>query len=81
MWLINLNLYTKRKQSYLLRTSQPDLKDIVKEIRVLGGKIEKLEKIVEGRFVGEVKPDKYERKAIAEFEKKRKAGKLEFLPL
>jgi hypothetical protein len=57
------------------------LEDIVKEIRALGGKIDKLEKIVEGRLVGEVKPDKYERKAIAEFEKKRKAGKLEFVSL
>ena len=65
----------------MLRTSQPDLEDIVKEIRVLGGKIDKLEKIVEGRLVGEVRPDKYERKAIAEFEKKRKAGKLEFVSL
>ena len=64
-----------------MRTSQPDLKDIVKEIRALGGKIDKLEKIVEGRLVGEVKPDKYERKAIEEFEKKRKTGKLEFAPL
>lgn len=64
-----------------MRTSQPDLEDIVKEIRVLGGKIDKLEKIVEGRLVGEVRPDKYERKAIAEFEKKRKAGKLEFVSL
>lgn len=27
----------------MLRTSQPDLEDIVKEIRVLGGKIDKLE--------------------------------------
>ena len=62
-----------------MRTSQPGLRDIVKEIRMLGGKIDKLEKIVEGRLVGEVRPDKYERKAIAEFEKKRKVGKLEFL--
>jgi len=40
-----------------------------------------LENIVEKRLVGEVKPDKYERKAIAEFEKKRRTGKLEFVPL
>lgn len=64
-----------------MKASQPDLKDIVKEIRTLGGKIDKLEKIVEARLVGEVRPDKYEKKAIAEFEKKRKAGKLEFAPL
>ena len=64
-----------------MKISQPDLKDIIKEIRLLGGKIDKIEKIVEERLVGEVKPDKYERKAIADFEKKRKTGKLEFAPL
>jgi hypothetical protein len=53
----------------------------MKEIRVLRGKIDKLENIVEKRLVGEGKPDKYERKAIADFEKKRKAGKLEFMSL
>jgi hypothetical protein len=64
-----------------LKISQPDLKDIVKEIRTLGGKIDKLEKIVETRLVGEVTPDKYEKKAVADFEKKKKADKLEFTPL
>lgn len=61
--------------------TQPDLKDIVKEIRNLGNKIDKLEKIVETRLVDEVIPDKYEKKALAEFEKKRKTGKLEFSSL
>lgn len=64
-----------------MRASQPDLKDIVREIRNLGNKIDKLEKIVETRLFDEVMPDKYEKKALAEFEKKRKAGKLEFSPL
>lgn len=64
-----------------MTTSQPNLRDIMKEIRVLRGKIDKLENIVEKRLVGEGKPDKYERKAIADFEKKRKAGKLEFVSL
>lgn len=64
-----------------MTASHPDLKDVMKEIRVLRGKIDKLENIVEKRLVGEVNPDKYERKAISEFEKKRKAGKLEFVSL
>jgi len=64
-----------------MTVSQPNIKDIMKEIRVLRGKIDKLENIVEKRLVGEIKPDKYERKAIAEFEKKRKTGKLEFMSL
>ena len=64
-----------------MRASQQDLKDIVREIRNLGNKIDKLEKIVETRLFDEVMPDKYEKKALAEFEKKRKAGKLEFSPL
>ena len=64
-----------------MATLQPDLKDIVKEIKNLGNKIDKLEKIVETRLVGEEIPDKYEKKALAEFERKRKTGNLEFLPL
>ena len=36
-----------------MATLQPDLKDIVKEIKNLGNKIDKLEKIVETRLVGE----------------------------
>lgn len=74
----NLNLYTKNKITRLLKTSQPDLKEIVQESRTLGGKIDKLEKIVESRTVGEVNPDEYEIRAIAEFEKKKKTGKLAF---
>ncbi len=62
-------------------TSQPSVKDIMKEIRVIRGKIDKLENIVEKRLIGEGKPDKYEKKAVAEFEKKRKSGKLKFVPL
>ena len=42
-----------------MATLQPDLKDIVKEIKNLGNKIDKLEKIVETRLVGEEIPDKY----------------------
>lgn len=78
---IDLNLYTKNKIIHLLKTSQPDLKDIVKELRTLGGKIDKLEQIVESRLVGEANSDEYEIKAIAEFEKKKKTGKLAFMPL
>jgi|GEM_PF-3014862 hypothetical protein len=61
--------------------SRQNLKDIVDEIRVLRGKIDKLEDIVEKRLVGEVKPDRYEKKAISEFEKKKKSGKAKFIPL
>jgi len=64
-----------------MTASQPNLKDVMKEIRALRSKVDKLENIMEKRLVGEVKPDKYERKAIAEFEKKKKSGKLEFAPL
>lgn len=31
--------------------------------------------------MGEVVPDKYEKKAIAEFERKRRSNELEFVPL
>ena len=64
-----------------MKTLQLDLKDIIKQIKNLGNKIDKLEKIVETRLVGEEIPDKYEKKALAKFERKRKTGNLEFLPL
>jgi hypothetical protein len=38
--------------------SQPDLQNIMKEIRALRSKIDKLENIVEKRLVGEEAPDK-----------------------
>ncbi|HEV8404726.1 MAG TPA: hypothetical protein VGQ13_02350 [Nitrososphaera sp.] len=60
---------------------QQNLKDIMNEIRILRRKVDKLENIVEKRLVGEVKPDKYEKKAVAEFDRRRKAGKLQFIPL
>lgn len=61
--------------------SRQNLKDIIDEIRVLRGKIDKLEDIVEKRLVGETKPDRYEKKAVSEFEKKRKSGRAKFIPL
>lgn len=62
-------------------TGQHDLKDIIKELWALRRKVDKLEDIVEKRLVGKEDPEKYEKKAIAEFERKRKASKLEFVPL
>jgi len=64
-----------------MTASQPNLRDVMKEIRVLRTKVDKLENIVEKRLVGEVKPDKYERKAIAEFERRKRSGKLNFVSL
>jgi len=64
-----------------MTTSQPNLRDVMKEIKALRSKVDKLENIMEKRLIGEVKPDKYEKKAITEFEKKRKSGKLEFVSL
>jgi hypothetical protein len=61
--------------------SRQNLKDIIDEIRVLHGKIDKLKDIVEKRLVGEIKPDRYERKTVSEFEKKRKSGRAKFIPL
>jgi hypothetical protein len=61
--------------------TRQNLQHIVDEIRVLRGKIDRLEDIIEKRLVGEVKPDSYERKAISEFEKKKKSGKAKFVPL
>lgn len=67
--------------SLAMTSQQHDLQDIMKELKMLRGKLDKLENIVEKRLVGEVGPDRYEKKAIKEFERKRKAGKLEFVSL
>lgn len=64
-----------------MKTVQPDLKEIVKEIRVLGNKIERLEKIVKTKIISESIPDEYEKKAISDYEKKKKTGKLKFTSL
>jgi hypothetical protein len=61
--------------------SRQNFKDIVDEIRVLRSKIDKIEDIVEKRLVGEIEPDSHERKAVSEFEKKRKSGRAKFIPL
>lgn len=45
------------------------------EIRILRRKVDKLENIVEARRVGEARPDKYEKRTVAEFERKRKEGR------
>lgn len=73
----------KRSINYgaMVSTQQQDLKNIMRELRALRTKVDKLEDIVEKRLVGEEASDKYEKKAIAEFEKRRKAGRLEFVPL
>ena len=53
--------------------------NIVKEIRNLGNKIDKLEKIVETSWWRSSR--QVWKKTLSEFERKRKTGKLEFLPL
>jgi len=51
--------------------------------------VERINDVIDGYFkafpeekrqVGEAKPCKYEREAIMEFEKKRRTGKLKFVP-
>lgn len=44
-----------------MTSSQSDINKIVKEMRVLREKIDKLENIVEKRLVGIEKPDSYEK--------------------
>lgn len=81
---LRLKLIYIGRKTYALMASpqkQQNLKDIMNEIRILRRKVDKLENIVEKRLVGEVKPDKYEKKAVAEFDRRRKAGKLQFIPL
>lgn len=58
---------------------EQDIRILMNEIKTL--KTDKLENIVEKRLVGEDAAEEYEKAAIAEFQKKRKTGKLEFVSL
>lgn len=65
----------------LLNMVQPELKDIVDEIRSLRDKIDRLEDLVQKRLIGEAEPDEYEKEAIKDFESKKKDEQLEFSTL
>jgi hypothetical protein len=61
--------------------SNIDLEEVLKEVRVVRRKIERLENLVEERLVGSVPPSEDEVKAIAEYEVAKKKKTVELVPL
>jgi uracil-DNA glycosylase len=61
--------------------SGSDLKEVLKEVKLVRRKIERLENLVEERLVGSEPPSEDEVKAIAEYEAAKKKRKVELLPL
>jgi len=61
--------------------SNIDLKEVLKEVKVVRRKIERLENLVEERLVGSEPPSEDEVKAIAEYEAAKKKKAVELVPL
>ena len=61
--------------------SDIDLADVLKEVRVVRRKLERLENLVEERLVGSELPSEDEVKAVAEYEVAKKNKTVELVPL
>jgi len=61
--------------------SDIDLEEVLKEVRVVRRKIERLENLVEERLVGSELPSEDEVKAVAEYEAAKKNKAVELVPL
>jgi uracil-DNA glycosylase len=58
-----------------------DLKEVLKEVKLVRRKIERLENLVEERLVGSESPSEDEVKAIAEYKATKKKKTVELVPL
>jgi hypothetical protein len=61
--------------------SNIDLKEVLKEVKLVRRKIERLENLVEERLVGSEPPSEDEVNAIAEYEAAKKKKTIELVPL
>jgi hypothetical protein len=61
--------------------SDIDLAEVLKEVKLVRRKIERLENLVEERLVGSEPPSEDEMKAIAEYEAAKKKKTVELVPL
>jgi len=61
--------------------SGSDLKEVLKEVRLVRQKVERLEALVEERLVGLEEPSKDEVRAIKEYVKAKEKGRVELIPL
>ena len=61
--------------------SSSALKEVLKEVRLLREKVERLEELVEERLVGLEEPLEDEVEAIKEYMKAKERGSIEFIPV
>jgi len=61
--------------------SSGDLKEILKEVKLVREKVERLEELVEGRLVGSEEPSDDDAEAIKEYMKDKKKGSIELTPI
>jgi hypothetical protein len=64
-----------------MRMSDVDLKQVLKEVKLVRKKIERLEELVEERLVGCEPPSEDEVEAIAEYQAAKKKKAVELVPL
>ncbi len=57
------------------------LEEVLKEVRLVREKVERLEEIVEERLIGVEEPSEDEVKAVKAYMKAKEKGKVELLPL
>lgn len=65
----------------MMLMSSGGLKEVLKEVRLVREKVERLEELVEERLVGLDKPLEDEVEAIKEYVKAKKKGSLELVPV
>jgi hypothetical protein len=63
------------------KLSNTDLKEVLKEVKLVREKIERLEELVEERLVGCEPPSEDEVEAITEYEAAKKKKTIELVPL
>jgi hypothetical protein len=64
-----------------MRTERLRVRTLLNELEAIKSEIKKVSMMIESRLVGLEKPTLEEVKAIKEFEKRKKKGKLKLIPL
>jgi hypothetical protein len=65
----------------MISMSGDALKQVLKEVRLVREKVERLEELVEERLVGLEEPSKDEVKAIKEYMKAKERGRVKLIPI
>ncbi|MEM2939936.1 MAG: hypothetical protein QW304_00050 [Thermoproteota archaeon] len=61
--------------------SESTLEEVLKEVRLIRSKVERLEDLVEERLIGSDEPLKDEAEAIREYLEAKEKGDVEYIPL